>query len=244
MAYLPYLLHRSPRSHDLSDPLSERRSSSEPVEVDLHLDPTRSAEQARVPAPPPPEVSIILATLNEAKNIPILLHEIETTFAVSHEVIVVDNGSTDGTREFLDGWAATHPNLRRIYNPGKQTTLRAHYQALREASGRYAIVMDSDLQHPTATIGQIYGRLKLGFDVVVASRDRRGDRRGTVARSEAWSPVVRRSSPGSRSGPPRTSPIRCRATLASFGPGSPRSARSTAGTRPCSSSSPRTPSSG
>jgi glycosyltransferase involved in cell wall biosynthesis len=178
VAYLPYLLHRSPRSHDVSDAIGEPDLSSEPIEVDLQLDPGRSPEQARVPAPPPPEVSIILATLNEAKNIPILLHEIETTFPVSHEVIVVDDGSTDGTREFLDGWAETHPNLRRIYNPGKQTTLRAHYQALREASGRYAIVMDSDLQHPTATIGQIYSRLKLGFDVVVASRYCRGGSTG------------------------------------------------------------------
>jgi dolichol-phosphate mannosyltransferase len=117
-----------------------------------------------------PTVSVILATLNERDNLPELLTRILRQPLPPFEVIVVDDGSTDGTREFVTDLARSEPRIRPIFHDGKQTTLRAQCQGIESARGELVIVMDADLQHPPERIPEIVRELSAGAGVVVASR--------------------------------------------------------------------------
>ena len=119
---------------------------------------------------PRPSVSIILATLNERGNLPELIPGILAQPLPPFEVIVVDDGSTDGSREFLTEIQQGEPRLRPIFHDGKQTTLRAQCMGIEAARGEFVIVMDADLQHPPDQIPAMVRELTRGGGVVVASR--------------------------------------------------------------------------
>lgn len=118
----------------------------------------------------PPEVSIVLASLNERENLPNLISQIAGLGLASYEVIVVDDGSTDGTREFLDRAGREDHRLRSLLNSSKQTLTVAHLQGILAARGRYVVVMDSDLQHPASAVPRMLERLRRGAELVVGSR--------------------------------------------------------------------------
>jgi dolichol-phosphate mannosyltransferase len=118
----------------------------------------------------PPILSIILATLNEYPNLPHVVDRIRRQSLPPFEVIVVDDGSTDGTRAYLQEAAAEDRRIRPILHEGKQTTLRAQCQGIEAASGRYVVIMDADLQHPPEILPQMVHALEQGVKLVVASR--------------------------------------------------------------------------
>lgn len=125
-----------------------------------------------------PILSIVLATLNEAENLPPLLHRLWRVRLPRFEVLVIDDGSTDGTREILTEAALSEPRLRLIWHEGKQTTLRAQCQGIAEAKGAYVIIMDADLQHPPEVLPAMVDRLAQGAFLVVGSRYARGGSAG------------------------------------------------------------------
>jgi dolichol-phosphate mannosyltransferase len=115
-------------------------------------------------------VSVILATFNERENLPPLLARLWAVPLPTLEVLVVDDGSTDGTREFLTDSARNEPRLRLIWHDGKQTTLRAQCQGIASARGRFIVVMDADLQHPPEVLPAMVRALHDGAGLVVGSR--------------------------------------------------------------------------
>lgn len=117
-----------------------------------------------------PTLSVVLATFNERENVPRLLSEIAELGLPPYEVVVVDDGSTDGTREFLTGVATTDGRVRLILNGSKQTLTVAHLQGILAARGEFVVVMDSDLQHPSYAIPLLLDRLERGSDLVIGSR--------------------------------------------------------------------------
>jgi dolichol-phosphate mannosyltransferase len=117
-----------------------------------------------------PTVSLVLATLNERDNLPELLDRILRQPLPPFEAIVVDDGSTDGSREFLAELARREPRVRLIFHDGKQTTLRAQCQGIESARGRFVVIMDADLQHPPERVPPMVDELERGAGVVVASR--------------------------------------------------------------------------
>ncbi|HXQ48598.1 MAG TPA: glycosyltransferase [Thermoplasmata archaeon] len=132
-----------------------------------------------------PVVSIVLATLNERDNLPHVLDRIFRQSLPSCEVVVVDDGSTDGTREFVTDLAQREPRLRPIFHDGKQTTLRAQCQGIEAARGELLIVMDADLQHPPELIPEMVRELRTGAGLVVASRYAPGGSPGPRTRFRA-----------------------------------------------------------
>jgi dolichol-phosphate mannosyltransferase len=117
-----------------------------------------------------PSVTLVLATLNERENLPELLDRILRQPLPPFEVLVVDDGSTDGSREILAALGEKDPRVRPIFHDGKQTTLRAQCQAIEMARGPFVIVLDADLQHPPERIPEMVRALEEGAGVVVASR--------------------------------------------------------------------------
>jgi dolichol-phosphate mannosyltransferase len=117
-----------------------------------------------------PKVSIVLATLNERQNLPSLLEGIQSQSLPPFEVIVVDDGSTDGTREMLREVASRTTWLRLICHEGRQTLTPAQCQGISAARGEYVVIMDADLQHPTDTIPDMISALEGGADLVIGTR--------------------------------------------------------------------------
>ncbi len=92
-----------------------------------------------------PKVSIIIVTYNNLDCTRLCLNSIyEKTVYPNIEVIVVDNASTDGTAEFLEGFSATHPNLRVESNDTNEGFASANNRALAVASGEYIVFLNND----------------------------------------------------------------------------------------------------
>jgi len=137
-----------------------------------------SALSGRTRAGEDPVASVILATLNERENLPELLERLWRVPLPSFEVVVIDDGSTDGTREFLTDAARAESRLRLIWHEGKQTTLRAQCQGIAASRGRFVIVMDADLQHPPEVLPTMVRSLENGSALVVGSRYAEGGSAG------------------------------------------------------------------
>lgn len=151
-------------------------------------DPTRTSLET--PADPPlegaacavPVLSVVVPIYNERDNIE-PLHE-ALTFALrgvdrSYEILFVDDGSTDGTRDVMRRLAVTDPHLRLLFfrrNYGQTAAMAAGFRACR---GRTIVSMDGDLQNDPADVGRLVEKLDEGFDVVCGWRRNRQDRVAT-----------------------------------------------------------------
>ncbi len=119
-------------------------------------------------------ISIIVPVLNEEKNIPIFLEELEPVVSrlpgYAYEVIIVNDGSTDMTHQVLSQHAQKNPQIKVIHfsrNFGKEIALSA---GMHLAKGDAAISMDVDLLHPPELIRELIGNWEKGHDVVIAIR--------------------------------------------------------------------------
>jgi len=100
---------------------------------------------------PGPTLSILIPLFNEEEFISALLErvlEAPLPDGLARELIVVDDGSGDGSAEIVEALAARHPGLIRLVrherNQGKGAAIRT---AIRHASGEFAIIQDADLEY-------------------------------------------------------------------------------------------------
>lgn len=126
----------------------------------------------------PPEISVVAPVYNEKECLPIFrerLSAVLESLKMSYEVVLVDDGSTDGSREVVCGFAQSDPRWRGVFlarNFGHQAAITAGLDAVR---GRAVVVMDSDLQDRPEDIPGMLARAREGYDIVYA---RRASRRG------------------------------------------------------------------
>jgi len=124
------------------------------------------------------DISIICPAYNEEGSLKRLherLTEELSKLAVSHEIIIVDDGSSDGTAGILDELAAADPDLkiiRFVRNFGQTAAFTA---GIDHAVGSVLITLDADLQNDPADIGKLLSVLDSGFDVVSGWRKDRQD---------------------------------------------------------------------
>ena len=120
-------------------------------------------------------VRVLLPVYNEAAGIATLLERIRTILHdVPYSVLVVEDGSTDGTHDQLKAIAATMPIeiLRHSTNRGLWETIRDGFEhASREAQPDDVIIrMDGDDTHDPRYIPAMLQKIREGHDVVIASR--------------------------------------------------------------------------
>lgn len=136
-----------------------------------------------------PVVSVVLATLNERVNIAPLLAELFALDLPPLEIIVVDDGSVDGTREYVQSVMYHDRRVRLICHEGRQTLITAQLQGIQTALGRFIVIMDADLQHPPEIVPLIVRALQSGETLVIASRYDGG---GGVGKRSAYRAVLSR----------------------------------------------------
>jgi len=124
------------------------------------------------------ELSVVVPAFNEAESIGELIDRIARALAPlgrSYEVLVVDDGSSDGTFERVAAVAASRPEVRGISfsrNYGKSAALSAGFTA---ATGEIIITMDADLQDDPDEIPRLIAKLEEGFDLVSGWKQDRQD---------------------------------------------------------------------
>lgn len=118
-------------------------------------------------------ISIIIPTLDEVENIDPLFERVFEALAGAEydaEVVVVDDGSTDGTRARVRAWSDEHP-VRLIERDHERGLSGAVLAGADAAHGDVVVVMDADLSHPPERIGALVEPILAGrSDMVVGSR--------------------------------------------------------------------------
>jgi glycosyltransferase involved in cell wall biosynthesis len=124
------------------------------------------------------QVSIVVPIYNEVENIPRLYEALSPVLrglGKSYEILLVNDGSRDGSAEALDALAAKDPAVKVIHfrrNFGQTAAMSA---GLDHASGEAVVTLDGDLQNDPADIPLLLAKLDEGFDLVHGWRKHRQD---------------------------------------------------------------------
>ena len=129
------------------------------------------------------DLSIIISLYNEEESLPELVTWITDVMqkeGYSYELIMVDDGSQDGSWNIIRKLSADNPNIRGISfrrNYGKSAAL---YEGFKAASGRVVVTMDADLQDSPEEIPEMYAMVvKQGYDIVSGWKQHRQDNKLT-----------------------------------------------------------------
>jgi glycosyltransferase involved in cell wall biosynthesis len=133
--------------------------------------------------PPAPQISVVIPCLNEEEAVGTVVRkawEGITRSARSGEVIVVDNGSTDGSARVAaaEGAAVLH-EPRRGYG-------RAYLTGIEHAHGEYIVMADADDTYPVNELGGFVDALESGKDLVLGSRFEGRIHEGAMPWSHRW----------------------------------------------------------
>ncbi len=118
------------------------------------------------------DLSIVIPAYNEELRLPKSLERIRAyleTKGVSSEVIVVDDGSRDGTVQFVESQMATWPALRVVKNPGNRGKGYSVRHGMMEARGKIILFTDADLSAPIEEADKLLAALAT-HDVAIGSR--------------------------------------------------------------------------
>jgi glycosyltransferase involved in cell wall biosynthesis len=115
-------------------------------------------------------LSIVVPAHNEQENIAEVIHKIEGSLKMEHELVVVNDHSTDSTPDIVLGLARQYPNLRLVSNPlegGFANALRTGFSNIRTD---LVIPVMADLCDDLATIEAMFKKINEGYDVVCGCR--------------------------------------------------------------------------
>lgn len=136
---------------------------------------------------PPIELSVVIPVFNEQESLPLLIDRLLPVLeglALSYEVLFVDDGSKDRSREILRSFTQEYASVHAIFFSRNFGHEAASTCGLRHAKGRATVLMDADLQDPPELINEFVARWQAGNQLVVAQRTSRA--------GEPW--IVRASS--------------------------------------------------
>ena len=119
------------------------------------------------------KVSIVIPCINEEKNINKTIDDVLSVFKnhpYEFEIIVVNDGSTDGTWKVISEYSEKHPNVKGIdlmTNFGQSAAYMAGFDA---SDGDYVVIVSADLEIPISNINKVLEFLDQGYDFVNTNR--------------------------------------------------------------------------
>lgn len=129
------------------------------------------------------ELSFVIPCFNEEENVGAICTAVTAEaerHVRSHEIILIDNDSTDNTRALMRDLCAGDPRIRAIFNNRNYGQMRSPTYGIYQAEGAAVIGMGADFQDPPAMIGALVEQWRAGAQVVLGQR-----------RSERASPLLR-----------------------------------------------------
>jgi dolichyl-phosphate beta-glucosyltransferase len=126
-----------------------------------------------------PELSIVIPCYNEEERLPRTIEQIERYVEgkdLSYELILVDDGSTDGTRLVMDAAAERNRFVRLEALPRNRGKGRALAEGVAVARGSQILVTDADLSTPIEELEKLRAGLDKGAGVAIGSRALRASR--------------------------------------------------------------------
>lgn len=155
---------------DGPDTASRRHENGDPS-------PAEQSERRKSGNGTPPELSVVVPLLDEEESLPELYERIREALdgRIGYEVIMVDDGSEDGSWEVIRDLAGRFEEVRGVRlqrNYGKSTALQTGFD---ESRGRYVVTMDADLQDDPREIPEMVARLEEGCELVSGWKKKRHD---------------------------------------------------------------------
>ncbi len=134
--------------------------------------PYRGTEEVAPLRPVAAELTVVIPTLNERDNVPLLVARLNRALAgTAWEAIFVDDDSPDGTADAVRALARQQANIRCIQRIGRRGLASACIEGILASASPYIAVMDGDLQHDEALLPTMLATAKgQRLDLVVASR--------------------------------------------------------------------------
>ena len=120
-----------------------------------------------------PRLSIVIPAYNEGSRIERTLERVMECVGArgwDAEVLVVDDGSTDETRETVERWMERHASLHLVENPGNRGKGYSVRNGLLQAAGEVVLFTDADLSAPIEEAERLLAAIEEGADVAIGSR--------------------------------------------------------------------------
>ena len=138
-------------------------------------------------------ISVVIPIYNELESLPELIQQLAAPLAVyeKREIIFVDDGSTDGSTEYLTEISQKNDDIVLIRfhrNYGKSAALA---EGFKHAEGEYVVTMDADLQDDPAEIANLQTKIDEGFDLVSGWKKERHDPFTKTFPSKVWNFMTR-----------------------------------------------------
>jgi dolichyl-phosphate beta-glucosyltransferase len=126
-----------------------------------------------------PRLSVVVPCYNEELRLPRTIEQIERYLGARgdrYELILVDDGSADGTRRAMEEAAARNKSIRIVALPVNRGKGRALAEGVRVSRGDYVLVTDADLSTPIEELPKLEAALAAGAGVAIGSRAIKGSR--------------------------------------------------------------------
>lgn len=124
-------------------------------------------------------LSVVIPCYNEEQRLPRTIEQVERFFdgrKMPHELILVDDGSVDGTRQVMDAAAVRHDSVRIELLPQNRGKGRALAVGVEAARGEEILLTDADLSTPIEELDKLQAALDKGAGIAIGSRALRGSR--------------------------------------------------------------------
>ncbi|MBN1871811.1 MAG: polyprenol monophosphomannose synthase [Candidatus Omnitrophica bacterium] len=115
-------------------------------------------------------LSIIIPTYNESENLDDFIRDVAKSLdKVDHEIIIVDDGSPDGTGKIAESLKNRYKNIKVLHRLRKRGLASAVMDGIKESGGDIVATLNADFQHPAEYLSVFYDYLNK-YDVVIGSR--------------------------------------------------------------------------